>query len=81
MNSCKNGEVLGNDSFIRQPQFNEPLEVRFKGCGKLIKGRKEKANEKAKEKGRRYNGCGQVGQSIRETVKCFSLGKYVFYLG
>ena len=53
MISCKNGGVLGKDIFIRQLQFNEPLEVRFKGCGKRLKGRKEKAKEKAKEKGRR----------------------------
>lgn len=46
-----------HNSSIGQPQFNEPLEVMFKRCSKRLKGGKEKIKEKAKEKGRRCNGC------------------------
>ena len=34
MNSCKNKGVLRKYNSIRQPQFNETLEVMFKRCGK-----------------------------------------------
>ncbi|XP_024043082.1 protein FAR1-RELATED SEQUENCE 5-like [Citrus clementina] len=65
MKSCKSEGVLEKNSGMQQPHFNEPLQVRAKGCGKRLKGGKEKAKEKAKgkDKGRRCNGCGLVGQS------------------
>ncbi|XP_020254511.1 protein FAR-RED IMPAIRED RESPONSE 1-like [Asparagus officinalis] len=44
--------------------FNEPDQVRAKGCGKRLKGGKEKAMIRAKnKKDRRCHGCGKVGQS------------------
>ncbi|XP_020270737.1 protein FAR1-RELATED SEQUENCE 5-like [Asparagus officinalis] len=44
--------------------FNEPDQVRAKGCGKRLKGGKEKAMTRAKnKKDRRCHGCGKVGQS------------------
>lgn len=44
--------------------YNEPSQVRAKGCGKRLKGGKEKALGKAKNsKTRRCNGCGLIGQS------------------
>ncbi|GAB2302802.1 hypothetical protein Dimus_036796 [Dionaea muscipula] len=46
-------------SSIRAHSFKEPLQVRAKGCGKRLKGGKEKATKKA----RRCNGCGLTGQS------------------
>ncbi|KAH9679171.1 protein FAR1-related sequence [Citrus sinensis] len=65
MKSCRSEGVLEKNSGMQQPHFNEPLQVRAKGCGKRLKGGKEKAKEKAKgkDKGRRCNGCGLVGQS------------------
>lgn len=45
---------------ISEVTLKEPLPVRTKGCGKRLKGGKEKAMLK---KGRRCNGCGKVGQS------------------
>ncbi|KAL5811998.1 hypothetical protein ACOSQ3_026948 [Xanthoceras sorbifolium] len=43
--------------------YNEPLAVRAKGCGKRLKGGKEKAKGKATDNSRCCNGCGKVGQS------------------
>ncbi|XP_020242050.1 uncharacterized protein LOC109820333 [Asparagus officinalis] len=44
--------------------FNEPDQVHAKGCGKRLKGEKEKAMTRAKnKKDRRCHGCGKVGQS------------------
>ncbi|KAL9441421.1 hypothetical protein AB3S75_019998 [Citrus x aurantiifolia] len=65
MKSCRSEGVLEKNSGMQQPHFNEPLQVMAKGCGKRLKGGKEKAKEKAKrkDKGRRCNGCGLVGQS------------------
>ena len=65
MKSCRSEGVLEKNSGMQQPHVNEPLQVRAKGCGKRLKGGKEKAKEKAKgkDKGRRCNGCGLVGQS------------------
>ncbi|GAB2276664.1 hypothetical protein Dimus_011381 [Dionaea muscipula] len=59
------GEV-GEGSFIQVPIIHdygvkEPLQVRAKGCGKRLKGGKEKAIKKVKA--RRCNGCGLIGQS------------------
>ena len=45
----------------RQQICNEPLAVRAKGCGKRIKGGKEK--NKVHVKARRCAACGKVGQS------------------
>lgn len=45
---------------ISEVTLKEPLPVRTKGCGKRLKGGKEKAVLK---KGRRCNGCGKVGQA------------------
>lgn len=42
-----------------QHNYKEPLAVRHKGCGKRLKGGKEKALKKP----RRCTGCGLVGQS------------------
>ncbi|GAB2299527.1 hypothetical protein Dimus_033593 [Dionaea muscipula] len=39
---------------VRAHNFKEPLQVRAKGCGRRLKGGKEKATKKA----RRCNGCG-----------------------
>ncbi|KAF7142977.1 hypothetical protein RHSIM_Rhsim05G0122000 [Rhododendron simsii] len=44
---------------IRDHRLKDPLQVRAKGCGKRLKGGKEKAAKKA----RRCNGCGLTGQS------------------
>ncbi|XP_020254264.1 exocyst complex component EXO70A1-like [Asparagus officinalis] len=47
-----------------QNSFNEPDQVRAKGCGKRLKGGKEKAMARIKNKReRRCHGCGKVGQS------------------
>ncbi|XP_058220812.1 uncharacterized protein LOC131331023 [Rhododendron vialii] len=47
-------------SFLRsQHSLKEPLQVRAKGCGKRLKGGKEKAIKKM----RKCNGCGLTGQS------------------
>ncbi|XP_020252186.1 uncharacterized protein LOC109829493 [Asparagus officinalis] len=47
-----------------QSSFNEPNQVRAKGCGKRLKGGKEKAMARIKNKReRRCHGCGKVGQS------------------
>ena len=44
--------------------FNEPIQVRAKGCGTRLKGGKEKALRRAKKyKERKCNGCGEVGVS------------------
>ncbi|WCJ25499.1 FAR1-related sequence 5 [Euphorbia peplus] len=45
--------------------FNEPDKVRAKGCGKRLKGGKEKAMMKAKKnkKSRKCSVCGEVGQA------------------
>lgn len=44
--------------------YNEPKQVRAKGCVKRLKGRKEKASGKANNsKSRRCHCCGKVGQS------------------
>ncbi|XP_020270897.1 protein FAR1-RELATED SEQUENCE 5-like [Asparagus officinalis] len=52
------------DSCTFQNSFNEPDQVRAKGCGKRLKGGKEKAMARAKnKKDRRCHGCGKVGQS------------------
>ncbi|XP_020262730.1 protein FAR-RED IMPAIRED RESPONSE 1-like [Asparagus officinalis] len=52
------------DSCTFQNSFNEPDQVRAKGCGKRLKGGKEKAMGRAKnKKDRRFHGCGKVGQS------------------
>ncbi|GAB2288467.1 hypothetical protein Dimus_022799 [Dionaea muscipula] len=55
---------VGEESSIQVPVVHdygvkEPLQVRAKGCGKRLKGGKEKAIKKA----RRCNGCGLIGQS------------------
>ncbi|XP_020262007.1 protein FAR1-RELATED SEQUENCE 5-like [Asparagus officinalis] len=51
------------DSCTFQNSFNEPDQVRAKGCGKRLKGGKEKAMARAKnKKDRRCHGCGKVGQ-------------------
>lgn len=42
-----------------QYNFKEPFPVRYKGCGKRLKGGKEKSVKN----GRRCNGCGLIGQS------------------
>ncbi|XP_058182725.1 protein FAR1-RELATED SEQUENCE 5-like [Rhododendron vialii] len=42
-----------------QHSFNEPLQVRAKGCGKRLKGGKERAVKKS----RKCHGCGLIGQS------------------
>ncbi|KAF7144470.1 hypothetical protein RHSIM_Rhsim04G0171600 [Rhododendron simsii] len=46
-------------SIPHEQSFKEPLKVRAKGCGKRLKGGKEKAVKKS----RRCNGCGLIGQS------------------
>ncbi|XP_015389958.1 protein FAR1-RELATED SEQUENCE 5-like [Citrus sinensis] len=71
MKSCRSEGVLEKNSGLQQPHFNEPLQVRAKGCGKRLKGGKEKTKEKVKGeyKGRRCNGCGLVGQS-RDKRNC-----------
>ncbi|XP_058202727.1 protein FAR1-RELATED SEQUENCE 5-like [Rhododendron vialii] len=46
-------------SIICDHGLKEPLQVRAKGCGKRLKGGKEKAAKKA----RRCHGCGLTGQS------------------
>ena len=81
MNNSKNRGVLGKDSSIRQPQFNEPLKVRFKGCGKRLKGGKERQRGRQKRKvGVAMDVDKLINPMIRETIQCFSIGKYVFYL-
>ncbi|KAF7151584.1 hypothetical protein RHSIM_Rhsim02G0163800 [Rhododendron simsii] len=46
-------------SLISQISLKEPLQVRAKGCGKRLKGGKEKAVKNR----RKCNGCGLTGQS------------------
>ncbi|XP_020272491.1 protein FAR-RED IMPAIRED RESPONSE 1-like [Asparagus officinalis] len=54
--------VQGSCTF--QNSFNEPDQVRAKGYGKRLKGGKEKAMARAKnKKDRCCHGCGKVGQS------------------
>lgn len=56
------GEGSGTKTRISLPtehHFKEPPKVRSKGCGKRLKGGKEKAIKKA----RRCTGCGLTGQS------------------
>ncbi|KAH7576489.1 hypothetical protein JRO89_XS01G0082400 [Xanthoceras sorbifolium] len=60
--------VVKSDSISERhsstPQiYNKPLAVRAKGCGKRLKGGKEKAKGKTTDNNRRCNGCGKVGQS------------------
>ncbi|KAH7557409.1 hypothetical protein JRO89_XS11G0149800 [Xanthoceras sorbifolium] len=57
--------VVSSDSISERhsstPQiYNEPLAVRAKGCGKRLKGGKEKAKGKTTDNSRRCNGCGKV---------------------
>ncbi|XP_020249451.1 protein FAR-RED IMPAIRED RESPONSE 1-like [Asparagus officinalis] len=52
------------DSCTFQNSFNEPDQVRAKGCVKRLKGGKKKAMAREKnKKDRRCHGCGKVGQS------------------
>ncbi|KAL5744290.1 hypothetical protein ACOSP7_027152 [Xanthoceras sorbifolium] len=57
--------VVSSDSISERhsstPQiYNEPLAVRAKGCGKRLKGGKEKAKGKTTDNSRRCNGCGKI---------------------
>ncbi|KAL5810892.1 hypothetical protein ACOSQ4_027460 [Xanthoceras sorbifolium] len=57
--------VVSSDSISERhsstPQiYNEPLAVRAKGCGKRLKGGKEKAKDKTTDNSRRCNGCGKI---------------------
>ncbi|KAK9922272.1 hypothetical protein M0R45_030744 [Rubus argutus] len=58
--------VPGKKSLPSQHVYNEPVQVRAKGCGKRLKGGKEKAKLKAKKKadsiGRFCHGCKKHGQ-------------------
>ncbi|KAK9940526.1 hypothetical protein M0R45_017183 [Rubus argutus] len=58
--------VPGKKSIPSQHVYNEPVQVRAKGCGKRLKGGKEKAKLKAKKKadsiGRFCHGCKKHGQ-------------------
>lgn len=64
MESCKNERVSEKNSGVQQLHFNEPLQVGAKGCGRRLKGGKEKGKEKTKEKekdkGRRMWSCWPV---------------------
>ena len=66
-NRLSNGNlapVLETETPIIQHVFNEPDEVRAKGCGKRLRKGKEKRKGKAKEsQGRKCHGCGLYGQS------------------
>lgn len=63
----RKGGVATKSIIPSQQVFNDPCQVRAKGCGKRLKGGKEKAydkgKEKAQDKGRQCHGCGLVGQS------------------
>ncbi|KAF7138269.1 hypothetical protein RHSIM_Rhsim07G0161600 [Rhododendron simsii] len=57
---CQDGEgSVIKVPIIRDHGFKEPLQVRAKGCGKRLKGGKEKAAKKA----RHCHSCGLTGQS------------------
>ncbi|KAF7139329.1 hypothetical protein RHSIM_Rhsim07G0159000 [Rhododendron simsii] len=58
-----------------QHGYKEPLQVRAKGCGKRLKGGKEKAVKKS----RKCNGCGLIGQSHdkRNCPKLLNMNKMV----
>ena len=62
LGSGGSGGVFERNNVV-QHVYNEPLAVRAKGCGKRLKGGKEKAKNKAKDSGRCCNGCGKVGQA------------------
>ncbi|KAL6206780.1 hypothetical protein ACLB2K_024026 [Fragaria x ananassa] len=66
-NRLSNGNlapVLETETPTIQHVFNEPVEVRAKGCGKRLRKGKEKRKGKAKEsQGRKCHGCGLYGQS------------------
>ncbi|XP_058202861.1 protein FAR1-RELATED SEQUENCE 1-like [Rhododendron vialii] len=60
--SCQDGSTSSIQlpiSFGSQHGLKEPLKVRAKGCGKRLKGGKEKAVKKS----RKCHGCGLLGQS------------------
>ncbi|GAB2276771.1 hypothetical protein Dimus_011487 [Dionaea muscipula] len=66
----KKGDEVGEGSSIqvsgvRDHGFKEPLQVQAKGCGKRLKGGKEKAVKKA----RCCHGCGLTGQSSSQSCR------------
>ncbi|KAM7488607.1 hypothetical protein LguiB_026091 [Lonicera macranthoides] len=72
--TCAGTSVLGgtsklvgcsaHDSCNVDNSYNEPDQVRAKGCGKRLKGGKEKALARVKNKKvRRCHGCGKAGQA------------------
>lgn len=62
--SGQNAIVLEAKSGSIQHTFNEPNQVRAKGCGRRLKKGKEKKKVKVKDnQGRQCHGCGLFGQS------------------
>jgi hypothetical protein len=60
-----NGEsacVHKKPSDVIQHRYNEPNQVRAKGCGKRLKKGKEQAKRKITSAGRKCHGCGLYGQ-------------------
>ncbi|XP_004297992.1 PREDICTED: protein FAR1-RELATED SEQUENCE 12-like [Fragaria vesca subsp. vesca] len=76
--SGQNAIVLGAKSGSIQHTFNEPNQVRAKGCGRRLKKGKEKKKVKVKDnQGRQCHGCGLFGQS-HDKRNCPTLhGKHV----
>ncbi|KAL6182750.1 hypothetical protein ACLB2K_044163 [Fragaria x ananassa] len=70
--------VLKTKSGSIQYTFNEPNQVRAKGCGRRLKKDKEKKKVKVKDnQGRQCHGCGLFGQS-HDKMNCPTLhGKHV----
>ena len=58
----KSGGMSEKGSNVHETSLKDPSHVRAKGCGRRLKGGKEKATNAAKYRGRRCNGCGKIDQ-------------------
>nr|XP_048333676.1 protein FAR1-RELATED SEQUENCE 5-like [Ziziphus jujuba var. spinosa] len=61
--STKSGGIFEKGSNVIDTTLKDPSQVRAKGCGRRLKGGKEKATNAAKYRGRRCNGCGKIDQA------------------
>ncbi|KAK9290644.1 hypothetical protein L1049_008817 [Liquidambar formosana] len=56
------GGVLSKINHPREPIYNDPSQVRAKGCGKRLRGGKE-ISKNSNARSRKCNGCNKTGQS------------------
>ncbi|XP_060671316.1 protein FAR1-RELATED SEQUENCE 5-like [Ziziphus jujuba] len=61
--STKSGGISEKGSNVNNTTLKDPSQVRTKGCGRRLKGEKEKATNATKYRGRRCNGCGKLDQA------------------